>query len=410
MLRPPCRDVELIAPIPERERVELIDALRGFALLGVLFVNLHSLSLFGLLPKAEREALPTAGVDHWLGWFSDTFVSGTSITLFSLLFGMGFAMQMQRGDSGIGTRIYVRRLLLLLLIGLLHAALWWGDILRYYAALGLLLIPLSRLSSKWLATLGALTVIVLPLWLQTFLPGLLPKQIISSESAALSLSAFSGNDWGAVFDANLARDLRMRIAVWVLPTYVLGRLMIGAALGRSGVLQQAAQHHHLWQRSFVVMSLLSVAILLALAFRPAADAWIALPWLDGQNGRWLTSLLRNAAPLCLGLAYLGGFVLLYLAPASRRFLRWLAPVGRMALTNYLSQTLLSIAIFYGIGLGIGPRFGMLGILFATLLIFAAQAVWSVRWLERHQQGPMEALWRRLTYGRRSSVVDRTSSA
>jgi uncharacterized protein len=109
-------------------------------------------------------------------------------------------------------------------------------------------------------------------------------------------------------------------------------------------------------------------------------------------------LLDGIAPLALGIGYAAGFVLLYQRPAWQRRLRVLAPVGRMALTHYLSQSVLGVMLFYGVGLGLGPRWGMAGVLGACVLIFAAQVLLSHLWLARLRYGPLEWLWRWMTYG------------
>jgi uncharacterized protein len=390
-------------PTPPRERYELIDALRGFALFGVLLVNLESFSLYDLLSDERTQALTATTLDRGLDWLADTFVSGTAITLFSLLFGVGFSLQMRRGDHDpLVTRRYLRRLLVLLGIGVLHTLLWWGDILRYYAVLGMLLVPLWRLRGRTLAWVGALLVVAAPLLLQPWLPALLPKQISIAESAARSLAAFSGHDWRETFHANIARALRMLVAVWILPTYVLGRLMIGVALGRSGRLQEAHRHLRFWRRLLLAMLVLS-ALAVLVPMHPAVARENLIPWPGGQAGKLMLHALRQLQPLCLGLTYMAGFVLLYQHPATRRGLAWLAPVGRMALTNYISQTVIAIALFYGIGLGLGPV-GPSAITATAILIFAVQTIASRWWLSRYRQGPVEWVWRRLTYGRMPAAL------
>ena len=389
------------APTAGRERLALLDALRGFALFGVLLVNLRSFSLYGFLTPAAKADLPTAGIDRLLGTLTAMAVDGTSITLFSILFGVGFAMQMQRaaGQPGRVAR-HARRMLVLLAIGVVHAWLfWWGDILRYYAVLGLVLAPFARLPTVLLVALGGLVLLVLPLLLQPLVPSLLPAQASAAESAALSLAAFSDDNWAAMLQANFERDLRMRIAVWVLPTYVLGRLLIGMAFVHSGVLLDAPAHLRFWRRLCVVALLLGIAMTVALLLREHAGTSPSLAWLGEPTGKMLLRVIRNAVPLALALFYLSAFVLVFRTPAGQRWLGWLAPVGRMALTNYLAQTLIAIALFYGIGLGIGPRFGLLGVSVAAVSIFLLQAAASTWWLARFRFGPMEWLWRNLTYGR-----------
>ena len=395
----PVAEVGLTAATPQGERSELLDALRGFALFGVLLVNLRSLSLYDLLPKDERAALPGALIDAWLKPFMTTLVDGSAITLFSLLFGVGCAMQQQRaaGDPS-GMQRYLRRLAVLLVFGLVHAYLfWWGDILRYYALLGVLLIPLSRLPDRWLAGLGVVVCVGLPVWLQPVVPPLLPTQISSPESAARALAAFRSDDVATMLTGNLERDLRMRIAVWFVPAYVLGRLMIGAALGRSGVLLAPQLHLQFWRRLFACMLLVGGGLTLFFALRSAGLPDHSLPWLDDAAGKMALRLARFATPLAMGLLYLAGLVLLFQRPWWRRLIVQLAPLGQMALTHYIGQTILAIVLFYGVGFGLGARFGLLGTLVASLVILALQLAASRWWLARFRFGPLEWIWRCLTY-------------
>jgi uncharacterized protein len=113
----------------------------------------------------------------------------------------------------------------------------------------------------------------------------------------------------------------------------------------------------------------------------------------------LSRFLRNAAYLLTGLGYLSAFVLVWLRPRWQRRLAMLAPVGRMALTHYVAQTLVGVALFYGVGMGLGPRWGMPGILLVFAVLYSLQVVASHWWLARYRFGPLEWLWRCLTYGR-----------
>ncbi|MEM9386885.1 MAG: DUF418 domain-containing protein [Pseudomonadota bacterium] len=387
---------------PQANRSSLLDALRGFALIGVLLANLRMLSLYDLLPSAQKQALPTAAVDRVINELMSMFVNGTSITLFTLLFGVGFSLQMGKAKgSAPAMRTYLRRLLVLLVIGLAHAyLLWWGDILRYYAVLGLLLIPLARLPATVLVTVGGFVVLVAPLLLQPVIPNLLPTQISSGESAARALAAFSGEHLGAMLEGNLARDLRMRIAVWILPTYIFGRMLIGVALGNAGMLTHPLEHQSRWRRLWWG-SLVGALLITALVSTRRYDiVELPLGFLGEERERSLWRVLYNAAPLGLGVFYMASFVLLYVQSSRwRAVLQGPAPLGRMALTNYMAQSIVGVAIFYGVGLGVGPRFGAVGVLLAALLILTAQAYGSRWWLARYRFGPMEWLWRSASYGK-----------
>lgn len=400
-----------VTPTSGPERIELLDSLRGFALLGVLMVNLRSLSMYDLLPAQARDALPTAPLDRVLAAVNSALVDGAFITMFTLLFGVGFSMQMQRArERPDGVALYVRRLTILFAIGAVHAWLfWWGDILRYYALLGLLLIPLARLPAKALAWGGVMVVLVAPVVLRPIVPDLLPQQISSRASADAALAAFASPHWGEMLGGNLARDLRMRIAVWVLPTYILGRLMIGAAVGRSGVLSDPGAHLRFWRRSCAMAAMLTGSIVLFALLRKHAG-WIeGIVWWRGDTGKMLLRMSGQAAPLVLGWFYLSAFVLLFQRPRWQRSLRWLAPVGRMALSNYLGQTLIAITLFYGVGLGIGPRYGLAGAMLAAAVIFLMQVIASRWWLSHFRFGPLEWLWRSLTY-RQAQPMRRRASA
>jgi uncharacterized protein len=124
------------------------------------------------------------------------------------------------------------------------------------------------------------------------------------------------------------------------------------------------------------------------------------PLLDTEASKFAIRVLLRAGPLALGIAYAAGFAMLFLRPGWRPHLQILAPMGRMALSHYLTQSVLGIALFYGIGLGIGPGWGVAGWWSAWALIFAGQIAISHWWLARFRFGPMEWLWRSLTYGRR----------
>jgi len=389
------------APAPSARRLELLDALRGFALFGVLLVNLRSFSLYEFITQPQRGALPSAAWDRAIALAMQLLIDAKSITLFTLLFGVGFALQTtRRANKADGTRLYVRRMAVLLAIGLVHAYLfWWGDILRYYAVFGLLLLAFTKLSTRTLAVLGVCVALVLPVLLQPVVPDLLPAQASRPQAAAAAWTAFVSGDWATMLQGNLARDMRMRVAIWWLPLFVFGRLLIGMAIGRAGVLQESVAKRRFWVRLLRASLVVSVVASVLLALGDHDSTGAVGSWLQGGIGSIAAQLLREAAPLAQGLFYMAAFVLLFQRAAWRHWLRKLAPMGRMALTNYLAQTLFGIGLFYGVGLGIGPQFGLVGIAVAGVGIFALQALFSCWWLGRFRFGPAEWVWRSLVYGK-----------
>ncbi|WP_440976595.1 DUF418 domain-containing protein [Pseudoxanthomonas winnipegensis] len=387
-------------PVTGRERLHLLDALRGFALAGVLLANLREFSLFSLIEDAQRQALPTAALDRWLGPLIEALVGGKAMTLFALLFGVGFSLQLQRGVGAEARARFARRMAVLLVIGLLHAyLLWWGDILRYYAVLGLLLLICRSWSARRLILAGLLVTLLATPLLQPLFAGW-PARFGDGEALlAQVVAAFAGSDWPALLRGNFAYDLYVHVTAWSLVFFTLGRLLLGAGLGRGGWLLQPEAHRRQWR--WLLVACLPAGLLLT-AFFLALDEALMPFWmfgLDGMPARMLSRFLRNAAYLLTGLGYLSAFVLVWLQPRWQRRLTMLAPVGRMALTHYVAQTLVGVLLFYGVGMGLGPRWGMPGILLAFVLIFALQVAASHWWLARYRFGPLEWLWRCLTYGR-----------
>ncbi len=392
-------------PVSDTQRLAVIDGVRGFALAGVLLANLRSYTLFEHLPDSARATLPTAGLDRLLEPAITFFVEGKFITLFSLLFGVGFVLQMVRiNQAGEGPARYLRRLTLLFLIGLAHAYFfWWGDILRYYAVIGALLLVVAALRTRTLAWIGAaMALVAIPIAQLTFGD---PSTSVPPMSAmsVQALATFEGPSWSAVVRENSTLNTWSLFWYWGLVFLVAGRLMLGAALGRSGWLQNVGAHARQWQW----MLWTGLVLGLSLTMLVHGFDYGRLPLLQALPqyplGQACLRLTRDLATLSLSLGYLAGFVLLFQQAAWRRWLQTLVPVGRMALTNYLAQTLLGVGIFYGIGLGVGPRWGLVGVVATWLLVFAAQIVFSGWWLARYRFGPAEWAWRSLTYGVRQPM-------
>lgn len=390
-------------PTAAADRIGLIDGLRGFALAGVLLANLTTFTLYYFLPDGAALSLPSANVNRLLEPLYGIVVSNKFLTMFSLLFGVGFSLHLQRtaGDRA-GMRRYFRRLCVLLAIGLLHAVFWWGDILREYALIGLLLILLRRVSVRSLAITGlVLGLVVHPLVL-AFLPWPLP--IASHDDAfAAALAAFSSHDWSTAVHGNIVFDhwwLRSRSG---LVFWIAACLMLGAAAGRHGLLDAPARHSVFWRRALTWALPAGLAMSAFATFVDYGHVAMLAEWMPTLPGRFAGKFMHDAATLLLAVGYMALFRALFDARGALRGLAWaphtLVPVGRMALTNYLMHSLLGIVVFYGAGLGIGARHGYPGVIIAWALLFGFQIVFSRWWLERYRFGPCEWAWRSLTYGR-----------
>lgn len=386
------------------DRLPLIDALRGFALAGVLLVNLGGFSLYYFMDDAGRAALPSAGFDAWARLAVQILVQDKALTLFSLLFGLGIAMQVERAEAaGAGMKPVVRRLLVLLGIGLIHAHLfWWGDILTIYAAMAFALLCVRRLSDAALL-IGALLLGLLWFVLAPVVNAVMPDDF--PEQAQVYAHTFD------VFrHAGIADTLRQNIAVthwmwwemWSVFPFVLARFMLGYWAGRKRLLQDPASHRGLLRGILIVGGLIGISSVVAIEWIESMRLTESL--LHGSRlDEFGLRLLRRIGPLGMGVAYAAGFALLFLRPEWRRWLRLLAPAGRMALSNYLMQTLVCIWLFYGIGLGIGPSGGFVARLSVWAMLFGLQMAFSAWWLARFRLGPMEWVWRSIADGRRAPM-------
>lgn len=387
---------------PVAERHDLIDALRGFALGGVLMVNLASFTLYEFLPDPARAALPTARFDAVALQAMELLVNIKFITVFSLLFGLGFSLQMERAQASGGRWHFVRRLLILLVIGLVHSwFVWWGDILLTYAVVGLLLVCFRHAPDWLLVVCGFLFALVVPPLVSPWMREVLADWPKQTEAYAGALQAFSSTSLATALHGNMEMATWARVSNWALVCFVLGRFLLGYWAGRRGLLQRPLQHRVLIAQLF--WGGLAVGIASTVLQFTQAGLREQIAWLDSEPSKLLIRMWLRAGPLALGISYAAGFTLLFLQPAWQRYLRWLAPMGQMALTHYLMQSVLGIALFYGIGLGIGPRWGLVGWLLAWAGIFCLQVIASHWWLARFRYGPMEWAWRSLTYGRKQTL-------
>ena len=377
-------------------RQPLIDALRGFALLGVFLVNLRFFSLDALMTEAAQQALPSAALDHALRTGMEWLLDMKAITLFSLLFGMGVAMQMEGNTPG-RMAAHLRRMAALLVIGLLHSVLlWWGDILLVYAVVGLLLPLFRHLGDRALLVSGVTIALLLPPllspWIRDWVALLTPR----AQMNAMALDALANGTLAQAWWRNLQLAAWLKLSNWALLFFVLGRFLLGYWAGRRSLLQQPQAHLPL------LRSLAAGGLLLGAAFLwidAAADALKqAWPALRGGVPGYLLRVSYRVAPLALGIAAAAIFALLYLRPWAERVLRVFVPAGRMALSNYLLQSVICVPLFAGFGLGIGPLHGLWPVLLVAAVVFPLQLWASACWLRSHRFGPVEWLWRSASEG------------
>jgi uncharacterized protein len=406
-------------PVDGSDRLVLLDALRGFALCGVFVSNVF-LWFSGrvFVPRAEMQAaMATASLFDkatMIGFM--VLISGKFITLFSFLFGLGFAVQMGRAEAR-GTSIaplYARRLAVLLLIGLTHVSLlWYGDILATYALLGFGLLLFRDRADKTVLRWAVPLVLLWPIAGSLLLD---LRQLLSSPEVAAAMAqeatARSGAIRGEVLQVLrqgsylevLRAHARFLFGDFLPPTVAIlgslfGRFLLGMIAGRRRYFHDAARHLPFFRRVLrwgLLAGVLAGVTLAAFAvlFMSKVLDTDKLPWFE-----YVILGVRQLSELGFAAVYGAGFVLLFQRARWQRVLSVLAPVGRMALSNYLSQSVIGVLLFYGYGLGLIGKVGPARCVALTLGIFCVQIVLSRLWLARFRFGPAEWVWRSLTYGK-----------
>lgn len=395
------------APVARGERLEILDVLRGFALSGILFVNIETLSGHDFLSAEQARALPGGGLDPLMSFLVSWLVHAKFYSLFSLLFGIGFAVFMQRAAArGVpAAPLFRRRLFGLLLIGLLHSVLlWFGDILHVYALVGFLLVPFYSASPRKILRWSAI-VLVLPIVLHGLLvvgAALAPAGATGAADSSRpdllvrAVEAYRAGGYLEVLRANAVLTvvgfvLRRVLQMQALRVY--GMFLLGFYISRRGLLE-VARDRAMLRRSVVWGLALGLPA-------SAAAAVLPTPRLVPEPTfvAWAQTTSESIGALGLCLAYAAAIVLLFERPSWRRWLASLSSFGRTALTNYLLQTLACVAVFYGIGFGLFMRVSLAYAFLFAIAIITCQLVASPLWLARFAYGPAEYGWRRFTYAR-----------
>jgi len=373
------------------ERVQAIDTLRGLALFGVLMVNLVTEFRVSIFTQFLLE--PTGG-DVWdkaVGLIVSAGLQTKAFCLFSLLFGVGLAIQFERLQSSPDRLILLlRRMAALLLFGLIHLFFVWnGDILTEYAVVGLMVLPLL-FAPRW--ALGASSAIFLAFYAAMpllRLPIPFPGQDWIVQHVAQANAAYGQGDYGQVVAFNIQEVRNLAPLHLFVLARTFGLITLGAWLWRRGVFRAASG------AVFACCGLLGITsgVLITLATGP--DGWLHRPGL-GQ----VAAMASQVGPILLALGY--GGVILTLATGNRTkgLVTWAAPIGRTAFTNYLLQSVIFGWVFYGYGLGLFGRLDPAPTFVLGLAVYAIQVMLSALWLGYFQFGPMEWLWRALMYGRR----------
>ncbi|MEC0209808.1 DUF418 domain-containing protein [Paenibacillus ehimensis] len=384
-------------PTSANERIVFLDIVRGIAILGILLVNMtfYSSSLQAIQMQIEQ----WPGIwDQAVKMLQRIFVDGKFMAMFSFLFGYGMILFKERAEQKGNRfgRLYARRLLALLVFGLIHGILiWFGDILVHYALLGFILLLFHKRRTRTLLIWAIALLLLLPAVLVATGAPATPK--LSPETAARVQKMIARDQ--LIYGSGTFADIgRQRFGDWVMSFFnqitfypqILGLFLLGAYFAKRRVLHDIRAHAGLlrklcwWAGGFGLITNIAVV---SLPDQPA---------FAGAKSLFTVLGVLLGSPL-LGLGYIALVALWFKRSPQHSPLSLFAPVGRMAFTNYILQSLVCTLLFYGYGLGwygkVGPAAGLL----LALAVFGAQMVWSRLWFKRFSIGPLEWLWRGFTY-------------
>ena len=400
-----------LRPVAASERIEIMDVLRGFALLGILLMNIEGMA--GPLFQSFSGLDPAlTGADRIADALIYILVQGKFYTLFSLLFGMGFAVMSTRAEARGQpfAGVYWRRSLVLLVIGVIHGLLIWsGDILLMYALLSFFLLAFRNVPAKWLPWIAGLT----------YLASSGMMLLLGLVGSAMQLDPAAGADWnremakaGAEMSAMLeaqrsaygsgtyleaviqrARDVGFMLSnlLFIGPT-VFGMFLFGTWFVKSGAIAAPDRFPRLF--AFLRWGALPLGLALMLL-----SFWME-PTSNFSNINLRASLAfvaSSVGSVLMAFGYLGWIVKGVQTAATAPLLHWLAPAGRMALSNYLMQSIVCTLIFNGYGLRYLDQLPRAWQVVFVFTLFLIQVLYSRWWLARFRFGPAEWVWRSLTY-------------
>jgi uncharacterized protein len=386
-------------------RITIVDALRGFALAGIVICHVVE-NYIGSVTTAEfNDAVHQGLIDDIVDGFIGIFLRGKFIALFSFLFGLSFFIQMDNAHTKgkrFGTR-FLWRLILLFAIGFVHSLFYRGDILTVYAILGIFLIPFYNVSNKWLLGIAAL----LFMGLARFLlfasiggEGVFTNFDIDPESPKV-LAYYDTLKNGTLLDVFATNATQGHIDKAEFQYGVFGRgyftfafFLVGLFVGRSGFFKRFKEETKLMKK-ILVYSLIALVVsfgimaggFISMGTNFNLQSWNAMIGLTGMD-------MSNAA---MTIIYIVLFTMWFKKSKGEKLLLKFAPYGRMALTNYVLQSIIFTFVFFGWGLGLIGELRQVYTFLLALLFIALQMLVSKWWLQHFKYGPLEWLWRSLTF-------------
>lgn len=384
-------------PILQTNRTVIIDIIRGFALFGVLIANLEGFISFAL-PAGQVQQLTNTVPDKITEYFVSLFIENKFITIFSLLFGYGFGVVIENVSSkGIhANAFFIRRMLLLLLLGLIHLCFWWGEILNVYASCGLLLLMFRKASNKTLLAWGAVFLFICAPFVQALKIYLLPANPTERD-------LLLGNYVNAMHSGNIVAIASSNYKVlWYIffqhwsqfrdMFEVLGKFLFGYFILKNGYLKSSNLFIPLFKKVWKVSLVISLFY-----FSEVVYTEIAGHEIENKTAEVAMFIFTRAGILSVSLFYCCSLLLIYNRYKNVFIFNAFQKVGMMSLSSYLSQTLFYCLFFYGFGFNFLGRLHMQWVIPFSVVIFTIQIFISIFWMKNFQYGFAEWIWRMLSY-------------
>ncbi|QDQ01414.1 DUF418 domain-containing protein [Lysinibacillus fusiformis] len=379
-----------LKPTMLQERIATLDILRGISLLGILLVNMYAFYL--PMPHIDLASWFTTPSDMVWQQNLDIYVQSSFYPLFAMLFGYGLAMQWQKAQSR-EQNFYatgVRRLVVLFMFGLVHAVLiWWGDILMTYAFCGVFLLLLLRLHPVWLLSIGIIINGFMHVFM-LFIVGYINfntsiDSYLNITAVEKAITAYGAGNWLDAFMQRLS-DLSVQagVGMWIASLFtILPYMLIGAAASKWHLVERAKELKWLW------LTLTIVGLALGIFVK-------SMPILNTRTYLLEYIKVYVGGPI-LSVGYIGLIILLCMIPFVPKLLSPFAKIGRMSLTMYILQSIIGTCLFYQYGFGWYGKVSVATGILIAIGIIVVQMVFAEVWLSKWKQGPLEAIWRKLTY-------------
>jgi uncharacterized protein len=392
------------SPVGESQRIESLDILRGIAIFGILLVNMKSFSGPDSPIRALSYEYFNQSYNIWTNVLLEFFVQGNFITMFSFLFGFGMILMSERAKENNRSflPVFLRRQFVLLLFGAVHVLFfWYGDILVTYAVVGVIMLLFYRLPRKALLVTGLVMITAYSLFMSVLTYDYWTSGAALSYQESLnaqheneiqkSIQIYSEGTYSEIMLERIREwtDLNQYFLFFLFG--ILPMFLFGAYAAK----KRRFENNALWKLWGLTLVLGPGSKIFAVLFFPY----------KGEDWRYDTAMSwgYEFGGAMMSIFYVCSIVLLYRSGKFKRLFNMFQFTGRMAFTNYLTQSVISTFIFYSYGLRYYGEYGPLTGVIIAVIIFGLQVLFSTWWLRNYKMGPLEWIWRTLTYGKRQKL-------